>query len=463
MPTKKIIEPTLTFHGGAGAVTGACYLIETAHARVLVDCGMFQGSRFAEDHNSEPFSFDPKTIDALLITHAHIDHTGRIAKLYHDGFKGAIFGTPPTLDFAKELLIDSEHVIATEAKHLGREPFYTIKDVEGAFTLAHSVEYGEEVTVSEDLFFRMQDAGHILGSSIIEIFITKPDGKQVKVVFTGDLGNSPAPLLKDTYQEKSADYIVIESAYGDRMHEKERERKDVFEDVIEETVAAGGVLMIPSFATERSQEILYELNELIEHDRIPKVPVFIDSPLAIKITEIYKRHSSYYDEEAQRLLRSGDEIFSFPGLKFTPTTEESKRINDVPAPKIIMAGSGMSQGGRITYHEKLYLPDPKNTLLIIGFQIKGSLGRRLLDGEKTVHIHGSDVPVRARIVQISGYSAHADQQQLYDWLAPMRMETKKVFIVQGEEEASKAFGQVVMDQLGMEAVVPKLGDQFVLE
>lgn len=462
MTTKKK-EPTLTFCGGAGAVTGACYLLETAHAKVLVDCGMFQGSRFAEDLNTEPFPFDPKDIDALLVTHAHIDHTGRIAKLYHDGFKGIIYGTPPTLDFAKELLIDSEHVIATEAKHSGKEPFYSIKDVEGAFTLAKPTEYGQVVKVSEDFSFRMQDAGHILGSSIIEVFITASEEKQIKMVFTGDLGNSPAPLLGDTYEEKEADYVVIESAYGDRLHGQDRERKDVFEDVIEETIAAGGVLMIPSFATERSQEILYELNELVEHGRIPKVPVFIDSPLAIKITEIYKRHSSYYDEEAKRLLRSGDEIFDFPGLRFTPTVEESKHINDVPAPKIIMAGSGMSQGGRITYHERLYLSDPKNTLLIIGFQVKGSLGRRLLDGEPVVHIHGSDVPVRARIVQISGYSAHADQQQLYNWLAPMRTSVKKVFIVQGEEEVAQTFAGVVMDQLAIQAVVPKQGEKFVLE
>lgn len=454
--------PKLTFCGGAGAVTGACYLLETAHTKIIIDCGMFQGSRFSEILNSDPFPFDPKEIKAALITHAHIDHTGRLPKLCKDGFGGNIHGTMPTLDFAKALLIDSEHVIAMEAKHEGQEPFYTAKDVDLVFTLTKPVEYGMMVHISEDMACKFYDAGHILGSSMIEVFVTVGD-KKTKIVFTGDLGNSPGPLLRDTHKETEADYVVIESAYGDRLHEGEGERKDTLEDVIEETVAAGGVLMIPAFATERTQELLYEFNELVEHDRIPKVPVFIDSPLAIKITEVYKRYSSFYDEEALRLLKSGDEIFSFPGLKFTPTIDESKRINSVPPPKIILAGSGMSHGGRIVYHEKLYLPDPKSTLLIIGYQIKGSLGRRLLDGEKTVRIHGDDVTVRARIKQISGYSAHADQQGLYRWVEPMRLSIKKLFVVQGEESASETFAQLVKDQLAIDAVAPKVGDSFVLE
>jgi len=454
--------PRITFCGGAGGVTGACYLVETPHTKVLIDCGMFQGSRFSETLNSDSFPFDPKELKAVLITHAHIDHTGRLPKLCKDGFRGNIHATMPTLDFTKALLIDSQHVIAMEAKHEGQEPFYTEKDVELVFTLIKPVEYGMFVHISDDIACKFQDAGHILGSSMIEVFITTGD-KKTKIVFTGDLGNSPGPLLRDTHKETEADYVVIESAYGDRLHEGEGERKDTLEDVIEETVADGGVLMIPAFATERTQELLYELNELVEHDRIPKLPVFIDSPLAIKITEVYKRYSSFYDEEALRLLKSGDEIFNFPGLKFTPTIEDSKRINSVPPPKIILAGSGMSHGGRIVYHEKLYLPDPKSTLLIIGYQIKGSLGRKLLDGEKTVRIHGDEVTVRARIKQISGYSAHADQQGLYRWVEPMRLSIKKLFVVQGEESASKTFAQIMKDQLAINAVVPKVGDSFVLE
>lgn len=454
--------PKLSFYGGAGGVTGACYLLETKDTKILIDCGMFQGSRFSETLNSDPFPFNPKEIKAALITHAHIDHTGRLPKLYKDGFRGSIYGTMPTLDFTKALLIDSEHVIAMEAKHEGQEPFYAAKDVELAFTLVKPVEYGMMVHIADDVACTFYDAGHILGSSMIEVFVTMGD-KKIKIVFTGDLGNSPGPLLRDTHKEIEADYAVIESAYGDRLHEGEGERKDTLEDVIEETVAAGGVLMIPAFATERTQELLYEFNELMEHGRVPKVPVFIDSPLAIKITEIYKRYSSFYDEEALRLLKSGDEIFSFPGLKFTPTIEDSKRINSVPPPKIILAGSGMSHGGRIVYHEKLYLPDPKSTLLIIGYQIKGSLGRKLLEGEKKVRIHGDEVDVHAKIKQISGYSAHADQQGLYRWVEPMRLSIKKLFVVQGEEHASEAFAQIVKDQLAVDAVVPKIGDSFVLK
>ncbi len=452
----------LTFCGGARMITGSCYLLETPHTKLLVDCGMFQGSRFTESLNYDPFPFDPKSIDAVLLTHAHIDHSGRLPKLCREGFRGAIWATAPTIDFAHELLLDSEHIIRGEAEHEGVEPFYILKDVEHVFTHTKAVAYGEVTKLSEDVSFRLYEAGHILGSAIVEVFVTHAD-RTTKIVFSGDLGNTPVPLLRDLHKEKEADYVVMESTYGDKLHEAQGARKDTLEDVIEDTVAAGGALMIPSFATERTQELLYELNELVENKRIPRIPVFIDSPLAIKITEVYKRHPSFYDHEAIRLMKSGDEIFSFPGLKFTPTVEESKAINGVPPPKIILAGSGMSHGGRIMYHEKLYLPDPKSTLLIIGYQVKGSLGRRLLDGETKVKIHGAEVQVRARIVQISGYSAHADQKKLLEWVEPMRLSLKKVFVVQGEEESSEALAQAMKDHFAVDAVVPRLGEAFELE
>ncbi len=452
----------LTFCGGAQSVTGACYLLETERTKLLIDCGMFQGSRFAESLNYDPFPFDPKTVDAAIVTHAHIDHIGRLPKLARDGFRGSVFATAPTLDFAKELLLDSERVLRHEAKWDGVEPFYNIKDVDNACALFEPIAYGKMTELSEDISFRLYDSGHILGSAMAEVFVRRGE-KTTKIVFSGDLGNSPAPLLRDMHEEKSADYALIESTYGDRLHEVSRARKDILEDVIEETVRAGGTLMIPSFATERTQELLYELNELVENGRIPRVPVFIDSPLAIKITEIYKKHSSFYDHEAIQLIKSGDEIFNFPGLKFTPSPEESKAINAVRPPKIIIAGSGMSNGGRIMYHEKLYLSDPKNTLLIIGYQAKGSLGRRLLEGAQTVKIAGEQVEVRARVLQISGYSAHADQKKLLEWIEPMRHSLKKLFVVQGEEESAGALAVKARDQFAMHVAVPRAGESFELE
>jgi len=335
--------------------------------------------------------------------------------------------------------------------------------VDAVFPLTEMIGYEQTIQISEDLSCRFQNAGHILGSSIIEVFIIKEDGSKTKVVFSGDLGNSPAPLLNKTKDIAEADYVIIESAYGDRMHGSRDETQGILEDVVEETIKAGGVLIIPSFATERTQELLYELNKLVENGRIPRVPVFIDSPLAIKITEIYKKYPEFYNREAVQLIKSGDEIFNFPGLKFSETIEQSKQINAVHPPKIIVAGSGMSHGGRVLYHEKLYLPDPKSAILMIGYQIAGSIGRRLLDGEQIVRIHGADVHVRARVIQVSGYSAHADQKQLIQWLEPMRLSLKKVFVVQGEENASSVFAGLVMDKLAVSAVAPKLGEEFELE
>ena len=453
----------LKFCGGAGIVTGACYLLETPKTKILVDCGMFQGSRFSEILNEDKFPFDPKEIDAVLLTHAHIDHIGRLPKLLKEGFKGKIFGTPPTIDFARALLADAEHIMRIEAEKEGWQPIYSLKDVDAVFPLTEMIGYEQTIQISEDLSCRFQNAGHILGSSIIEVFIIKEDGSKTKVVFSGDLGNSPAPLLNKTKDIAEADYVIIESAYGDRMHGSRDETQGILEDVVEETIKAGGVLIIPSFATERTQELLYELNKLVENGRIPRVPVFIDSPLAIKITEIYKKYPEFYNREAVQLIKSGDEIFNFPGLKFSDTIEQSKQINAVHPPKIIVAGSGMSHGGRVLYHEKLYLPDPKSAILMIGYQIAGSIGRRLLDGEQIVRIHGADVHVRARVIQVSGYSAHADQKQLIQWLEPMRLSLKKVFVVQGEENASSVFAGLVMDKLAVSAVAPKLGEEFILE
>jgi metallo-beta-lactamase family protein len=446
----------LTFHGGARSVTGANYLLESGEHKILVDCGLHQGSRFAEKQNYEPFPYDPKSIAAVFVTHAHIDHIGRLPTLVNRGFAGQIFSTPPTKDFAELLLLDSEHIMAKEAEHGGHRPLYAAADVEKTMVLWHGVKYHQPVQAGP---FRatLFDAGHILGSASILI---EAEGK--RIVFSGDLGNYPAPIIMPTEPLADADYVVIESTYGDRVHEGIVEREEHLEDAIEDASRRGGVLMIPAFAMERTQDLLFHLNRLSEEGRIPKIPVYIDSPLAIKLSAIYKKYENYFNKETEDIVRSGDDILNFPGLRLALSTEQSKEINHVPAPKVIIAGSGMSHGGRILHHEMRYLPDPKNMILFVGYQGVGSLGRRLLEGAETVTINGEEIPVRAERRSLPGYSAHADQPRLLRWLKPKRETIKKVFVVQGEEESSRALAQKIKDDLALDAFVPDAGEAVEL-
>ncbi len=450
----------ITFHGAAKMVTGANYLLEDGKTKILIDCGLSQGSSFCERKNFEPFPYDPKTIDAVLITHAHIDHCGRLPKLVKDGFSGKIFSTPPTKEFAEYLLIDSEHLLAKEAEAKKLKQLYSIDDVEGAMKLWQTIKYHQKFSLG-DFEIEFYDAGHILGSSFIRI--ASKSGKSA--VFSGDLGNVAAPLIKDTELLPATDYALIESTYGNRLHEDIEIRKNVLEDVIEDTIKAGGTLLIPAFATERTQDLLYELNELVENGRIPRIPVFIDSPLAIKLTSIFQKYAlnpDYFDAESLALEKKGDVIFNFPGLRFTLTTEQSKEINNIRGPKIIIAGSGMSQGGRILHHELRYLSDPKSAILFIGYQTNGSLGRQILDGAKTVKIFGEEVNVNCKTKAIGGYSAHADQAKLMAWLNSAKSSLKKVFVVQGEEDQSFPLARKIEDELAVEAVVPSLGEEYEL-
>ncbi len=449
----------LTFAGGARSVTGANYLLETAESKVLIDCGLRQGGRVCEEENYNPFSYDPAAVDALFITHAHIDHVGRAPKLYRMGFRGNVFSTEPTKEFAEALLRDSQDLLSREARNAGREILYDDKDIDGLLGLWKTSGYHKEI-LFRDIKIKFFDAGHILGSASILI---EAEGK--KIIFSGDIGNSPAPLVKSPDKIEGADYVLIESAYGGRLHEDKEERKQILEDIIEETIKKGGTLMIPAFAMERTQELLYELNNLVEAGHIPHIPVFLDSPLAIKLTAIYHKYSNnleYIDKESIELLKKGDMIFHFPGLEFVLKTEDSKKIIERKGPKIIIAGSGMSNGGRIVRHEAHYLPDAKNTLLIIGYQAQGSLGRLLLDGAKAVKIVGEEIPVRAQVKAIGGYSSHADQNGLLNWLHPMKDTLKKVFIVQGEEDQMNLLEVAIRDKLAVEATIPRIGDMVEL-
>lgn len=436
----------LTFYGAAGQVTGSNFLLEIGNHKILIDCGLNQGSNFSERHNFDPFPYNPKEITNVLVTHPHMDHIGLLPKLYKDGFRGKVYSTLPAKDFANLLLLDSEHILIQEAEQFKKPYLYGVREVEELMTHWHGVEYHQVIPIG-DVKVTFYNAGHILGSSFI---LVEAEGK--KIIFSGDLGNSPAPIIgKREEMPEGVDYCVMEATYGDRTHEPKEMRKEILEDAIEDAVRNKGVLMIPAFAMERTQELLFDLNELAENGRIPRVPIFIDSPLAIKLTEVYKKYSQHFDKEAKLLIKKGDAIFNFPGLKMTMTAEESKAINDVPAPKVIIAGAGMSNAGRILHHERRYLSDPNSILLIVGYQADGSLGRQIIDGAKTVKMFGEVISVRCRVMVARAFSAHADQPQLLSWIKPVRMNIKKIFLVHGEIDQAKALAQKIKDELAVHA------------
>jgi len=462
----------ISFFGGTEEVTGSNYLLEiggeVGKTRILVDCGLFQGSRVAEEKNSDPFPYKPSSIDALLVTHAHLDHVGRIPKLVKEGFKGKIYSTYPTKDFAKLMLIDSLGVLEKEAKkHGDARPIYQEEDVEKAMSLWEAKNYRESFEIGGvNILFK--DAGHILGSAIIEITDSNSESrkdkeKKKKLVFTGDLGNSPEPLIKPTETVNDTSFMVIESTYGDRLHEDYSQADLKLERTIEEIVKKKGTLMIPAFSLERTQRILYQINDLVENGRIPKIKIFLDSPLSIKATEVYKNYANLYNAEAKNSILKGDDLFDFPGLILTMEAEESKKIRAAAPPKIIIAGSGMCNGGRIIHHLKNYLPNKDNTLLFVSYLAVGSLGRLLRDGEKLVNIMGEKIPVEAEIEKIGGYSSHADLNGLLGFAAQSADSLEKVFVTHGELKSSSFLAQRLRDYLGVAAVAPTYGEMREIE
>lgn len=451
---------TLTFHGGVGRVTGANFLLEKRDGTtlVLVDCGLIQGMEKAEMENYKSFAFDPSTIDALFVTHAHLDHIGRIPKLVRDGFSGMIYSTPATKELAEISFEDALSIMREDVKRgRAKEMLYEPTDVERALSLWKTLEYHESISVGE-LRVKLKDAGHILGSSMVEVA-----GGEQKIVFTGDLGNSPAPLLKKTETVDDARYILMESVYGDRNHENVEERSEKLFGILKKTVDRGGTVVIPAFSLERTQILLHEINHFIEEGKLKKVPVFLDSPLAIKMTEVYEHYKKLYNAEVQKDFKSGDHPFSFPGLVKTETHEDSKGIKAVGGPKIIIAGSGMSDAGRVIYHEKEYLAGRKNTLLIVGFQSAGSLGRQLQEGVKKVKIDGQTVRVKASVETIHGFSAHADMDALFSFAETAAKTAKTFFVAMGEPKSGQFFAQRLRDYLDIEAIYPKEGASYEIE
>jgi len=446
----------LTFYGGAGKVTGSNFLVEGEKGKVLVDCGMEQGADFCAPCVYDPFPYDASAVDALVVTHAHLDHVGRIPKLVKEGFKGKILSTAPTKELAELILHDSITILAEEAKRLGRDPLYGAEDVTGALALWEELPYHQEQEIAPGLKVYLRNTGHILGSGSVRF----TDGTGTTLVLTSDIGNAPSPLLPDWEPVTDADALVMESVYGDRLHPPAEHRVARLRDTLKKAIDRGGTILIPAFSIERTQLMLYELSNFFAAKELPAIPVFLDSPLAIRVTRLYEKYgNTYFKTEAQDEMRREKSLFEFPFLTQTLSKEESLNIEKVPGQKIIIAGAGMSHGGRIGGWETRYLPDPKTTLLIVGYQAPGSPGRRIQEGAKRIRLNGKDVRSRATVEILEGWSAHADRDELMKFAkeALEGKRTKTIFTALGEPSSARFLAQRIHDYLGGRAVVPEYG------
>ncbi len=445
----------LSFYGAAGEVTGSCNMFTVEGKKFLVDCGMFQGAQFNEEKNKEPFPFNPAELSGVIVTHAHLDHVGRLPLLVKNGYEGSFFATPPTAELTELLLQDALHIMLYNHSHGGPPVLYESTDIANVMERFKTVDYKEKTKLSPEVFFTLHDVGHIFGSAFVEV---EAEGK--KIVFSGDVGNANVPILKDTeVLPTDIDALVCESTYGNRLHETVTERSEILVELISKAIARGGTLMIPSFSFERTQELIYELNNLVDRKKLlPRVPIFLDSPLAIKATRVYLKYPQYYDREAEALRKSGDDLFDFPGLVITETPEESKKINHTPGPKIVIAGSGMMNGGRILHHALRYLSDEKSTLLIIGYQSEGTLGRKIQDGQSPVEVMGEKVQVHCQVKSIGALSAHADQEKLLSWIG--KAKPKKVLLNHGEKSVSEILAKKLQEDFDIDAAPADFGTEI---
>ena len=472
----------ITFLGAAKTVTGSNFLVEGAGKKFLVDCGMYQGKAAQEMENSEEFLYDPLEIDFMLLTHAHIDHSGRIPKLYNEGFRAPIYTHRATVDLCEIMLPDSGHIQETEIEWKNRKrlragldplpPLYTAEEAAKCLEIFRPVEYDQIVDVADNIQVRFNDAGHMLGSAIIEIWITE-NGKTEKVVFSGDLGNNDIPLLNSPTMIDDADYLVMESTYGSRLHLRNDDKAEMFLDVVSETLDGGGRVIIPSFAVGRTQEILYEIDKIKEthkddeefqrkYKQLMEVPVFVDSPLAISATKVFKKNTDLFEEDIQQKLIDGDHPLDFPGLQFTQTADESKALNDTYYPSIIISASGMCDIGRIKHHLKHNLWNPSSTILFVGYQAPGTLGRTIVDGADKVKIFGEEIGINARIEYIEGYSGHADQEWLLNFVYSFIRKPKHIFLVHGEEESQEVLKGLLEKNVEIPVTIPSFGETYEL-
>lgn len=464
----------LTFLGAAQNVTGSRYLVEANNISFLVDCGLYQ-ERELIGRNWDPFPFPPENLDAVLLTHAHLDHCGLLPKLAREGFHCPVYCTNATADIAKIILLDSAKLQQEDAefkrKRHEREgrrspypeiPLYTTDDAMASFPLFSPVRYGETVEIGEGVQATFHDAGHVLGSSMIKVRI-KQNGDERAIIFSGDIGGWDKPMLRNPTLFEEADYVLVESTYGDRSVERSEDIASELIEVITTTVRAKGNIVIPSFALERAQDILYYLNTLLLEDRIPHLMVFVDSPMAVSVTEVFQHCPELFDEEMLGLLQRRRSPFDFPGLNLVRTVDESKAINRIRGSVIIIAGSGMCTGGRIKHHLVTNISRPESTILFVGYQAVGTLGRQIVDGAKRVRILGQYYPVKARVGQINGFSAHADRDQLLKWLSGFQKPPRHLFVTHGEPGVSQHFASLVRDKTGWEIAVPNYQDEFVLD
>ena len=454
---------------GAGKmVTGSCYSISTKEEKILIDCGMFQGGKDTERLNYEDFAFNPGEYDALILTHAHLDHCGRIPKLVKYGFRGKIFATDATRDLAFIIMMDSANIAKKDTEKENerrareglppRKPLYNEIEVKAAMKMFEVVEYDEDVKITSNIIARFYDAGHILGASSVELRV-KEGKKKTLISFSGDLGQKESVIVNNTEPILKSDYIFIESTYGDRLHPEIEEREKEFARIINDSYKKGGKLMIPSFAVERTQELLYCIGKFLKQGIIPKMEVYLDSPMAIKATEVFSKYSKYYNQDLLKSMKTQKDVFDFPGLVYTRTTDESKALNDIRRPCIIIAGNGMCSAGRIKHHIRNSISNKNNTLLFVGFQAEGTLGSWLKKGEKRVRLLGTEVNVNAKIESIDGFSAHADYKELIAWLKNFKPIPRGIFITHGEEAQALAFSKRIAKE-GFTSYVPSMNEEI---
>jgi metallo-beta-lactamase family protein len=456
----------IRFLGGVGTVTGTCIQLTINDKQILVDCGMYQGEG-ADEINRRPFPFDPSEIDCLFLTHAHIDHSGLIPKLTKEGFRGKILTTSATKDLTEIMLYDSAHIQEMDSQWLTKkalrkgiqipiEPIYSIEDVRKTVPLFIKKDYDKVEGINNQIKSRFIDAGHILGSSTLEMWYQK-DGLSKKIVFSGDIGKKGNPIINDPKYVVEADYVVIESTYGNRSHKNMEESINELVDAINTTFKKGGNVLIPAFAVGRTQDLLYILNKLVREKRLNTVDVYVDSPLAEEATKVYLAHPECFDEETMELFRK--RVSNSIRLHFTKSVEDSQRINKIKSRAIIIAGSGMCEGGRIRHHLKHNLWRPECSIIFVGFQAKGTLGRRIIDGANVVNILGEEIAVRAKIYTIGGFSAHADQKELLEWIGAFK-NSPEIFIVHGEENVSKEFERVIKERFHLNTYIPRLYEEY---
>ena len=441
----------IQFCGANRGVTGSCHLFDTGTKKILVDCGMFQGGDFNEGRNHDDFPFDPKEIDVLLVTHAHLDHVGRIPKLIRDGFTGYIYMTHATGELAPLIWEDAYQIMAYDNRKFGYPVLFDEQDIAVAKSRCKGVDYHAPLDLGGNISAVWKDAGHIFGSAFIEV-----SAGNMVVGFSGDIGNEDVPILKDTESLGDVDVLLCESTYGNRIHEDIDTRRQIILNLIKDGVQRGGTIMIPAFSLERTQEFLYELNKLSEYDEtLPNIPIFLDSPLAIDATKVYKKYPDYYDVEASRLHSAGDDFLDFSQLHTTYTKLESQQINRIPGPKLVMAGAGMMNGGRILHHASRYLSDSNSTLIIVGYQAEGTLGRKLYEGARPVKVMNQEVDVHCMVKAIGALSAHGDQRKLLKWVGSAKKAPKQVYCVHGEPVAATELAHRIKDQYKAETFVPE--------